>query len=113
MVHATFIEQALVTFTIGTAADPTTTDTTGDTVTVTLTAHNAASPSAITVGTAAGAAAGTNIAVSVDLTTSGISSGLWELEAVADKDGANPKTLIPNTTTGFPYLVRIKPLSTV
>lgn len=107
MPQATFSEKALVTFTIGTTANPTTTDTTGDTVTVTLTEHNVSGASAVSVGTASGASAGTNIAVSLDLSTNGISPGLWELEAVADKDGTNPKTLIPNTTTGNPYIVRI------
>jgi len=67
----------------------------------------AATPTPVEVGTAAGAAAGTAITINLDLATSGISAGTWTLEAVAARTGTNPKTLIPNVTTGFPYEILI------
>jgi len=96
-----------VIWTIGTTANPTTTNTTGDTVTVKITNAEEVAPTPITIGTASGAAAGTNIAVTLDFATANVAAGLWELEAVADVGEVNPKVLIPNETTGFPYLIRI------
>jgi len=112
-IRAQLAEKSMATFTIGTTDHPTITDSNGDTVVVTLTQYDTAGAAAIEVETnASGAVAGTAIATILDLATSGIAPGFWELEAVADKNGANPKTLIPNNYTGFPYVIEIKALNT-
>lgn len=109
----TLPENALVPLVIGSSNQPTITDTSGDTVSVRLTDASDATASPIEVGTASGAAAGTNVTVNLDLTTAGIAPGVWEVEAIADLGGVNEKTLIPNTTLGFPTYLRIHDLQAV
>lgn len=110
MIKAHIPEKTLVPFTIGTTAKPTITNTATETVSVRISDYTASSPTPIEVGTASGAAAGTDITVNLDLATANVVPGLWEVEAVSDRAGSNPKTLIPNETTGFPFLIEIEAL---
>ncbi len=98
-------QDALVVFTIGTTANPTVLSTASKTVSVRVRRQGTPdTPTAL--GSAAGAAAGTNIAVSLDFSL--VPPGMYELEATADVGETNPIQLIPNETTGFPYLVKHK-----
>lgn len=98
----------LITWTVGTADNPTTVSTAGETVTVKLTEYDVTGATPIGVGSDDGAAAGTPFTVELDLATNNIGAGFWIVEAIGDIDGTNPITVIPNSTDGDPFLVEIR-----
>lgn len=97
-------EKATIPLTLGTAANPTVTDSSGDTVGAYLVNE---SGTATLVGTASGAAAGTPFTINMDLSVSGIVPALYTLEVVSSINDANPETMVPNVTVGRPVYIRI------
>ena len=81
--------------------------TSGKTVEAFLTSHRNGTQTSVKVGSVAGAAAKTKLTVNLDLASTGIVPGLYELEAIADAGGTNPITLLPNETVGVPLIVNL------
>ncbi len=107
-VQAELVEQRLAKLTIGTAVNPTITNTSGDTVVVYFTKHDTAGVSAVKVeADGTGAAAGTAIDLLCDLTLLTDGVGFYEVEVIADENGTNPKPLLPNDYSGYPYIVEV------
>lgn len=105
-IQAQLYENKLAKLTIGSTDYPTITDTSSDTVEVRFIPYDQETQTPVTVeDDGVGKAAGTAVVLycALDLVTPGI----YEVEAGADLDATNPKLLLPNERTGYPYLVEV------
>ena len=108
IVQTELVQNRLAVLTLGDSDFPTITDTDGDTVVVYFTKHDTDGALPVKVETdGVGAAPGTDLALNCDLTLLTDGVGFYEVEVIADENGTNPKPLLPNEKSGYPYIVEI------
>lgn len=107
IVQAELVEKRLARLTVGSADFPIVSSIDGDTVVAYFTKHDLAGATSVKVeDDALGDSSGIlNVDCDLTLLTDGV--GFYEVEVIADENGTNPKPLLPNARSGFPYIVEV------